>query len=628
MRTYLTCWNRELSLDKNTGKTDIGWSVICTFFVMTKQYITILISLFIFSYYSFAGLVLPNKEEASKIITQKDEFIRRLDDHNRSLIMKTTTAPSKEEFLDFIEQQTLNWKPTEKLMLGSFYKDIENQLSEMGIKKLLPDKIHIIKTTGREEFYMPYTRGNAIYLPDHLMYSKKSYLFKILAHEIYHIISRNNLEFRFKEYEKIGYFPLGKDVGELVDELLLINPDGLIHGFYTTANSNCSNETCIDGLINVVPILTTEKPSGRPFDLFEAELKLVVLDENFNPTDIIDPFKTNFMSGDNRFKPPFELVHPDEILAYQFEKKIKFNGEDCLHCIPVNLKEDTGIQFVEINGEVTYKGQEKEALSHFKNINNLLHDKINIPKNLILNLSPPGFGGGGGFIVDTARIFQAEYHPVITSHEYGHSILECNAEKASKFWDFHFWCKPGEGPSKCIEKLKKQNHGDSVNVKVVNEILKSQSLLGSQKTIDDWNRFQKSKTAMHELFADLLPSIYFKDGDIVVKSILQTASGDFDPGFETAPAFKRSFTHSHGYQGLDQTRTAYSATGPLRNFIWKTYQEKFPNDPSALVKIVIDIFVNDYEERSQDHKKWNLTWSNLNRRLIGKIQQKLGTLGV
>ncbi|HSH94913.1 MAG TPA: hypothetical protein VK968_12260, partial [Roseimicrobium sp.] len=69
----------------------------------------------------------------------------------------------------------------------------------------LPKKILFIKTTGDDEGAAAYTRSNAIIIPKHELMNSAGKNRKLICHELFHILSRENPALREKLYALIGF---------------------------------------------------------------------------------------------------------------------------------------------------------------------------------------------------------------------------------------------------------------------------------------------------------------------------------------------------------------------------------------------------------------------------------------
>ena len=142
--------------------------------------------------------------EASSILCTRDNFIKSLSPFDRSARMKTSQSVSEEKFLSFISQQSLEWTSQEKKKINNIIKSLNN--NNLLNKLNFPEKIYLIKTTGKEEGNAPYTRNaDSIVFPKSKLSATQKEIEKTVVHELFHILSSNNLELRDQAYSIIGF---------------------------------------------------------------------------------------------------------------------------------------------------------------------------------------------------------------------------------------------------------------------------------------------------------------------------------------------------------------------------------------------------------------------------------------
>ncbi|MEZ5024756.1 MAG: hypothetical protein R2728_16140, partial [Chitinophagales bacterium] len=144
-------------------------------------------------------------EEANKLLTQEDEYTNSWSQFDIDSRMQQQNS-SKEELFDFISKQTIAWTAEEKNEVLDIFKSIDAEISKQGYTIKFPDDIYFIKTTLEEEGGAEaYTRANYVVLKEKLLSQSKDQLKMIIIHELFHVLSRNNPEFRKELYELIGF---------------------------------------------------------------------------------------------------------------------------------------------------------------------------------------------------------------------------------------------------------------------------------------------------------------------------------------------------------------------------------------------------------------------------------------
>ena len=272
------------------------------------------------------AIAFATVDEGRKILTTRDDFVARLSPFDRAARVGTDKNVSEEEYFRFVSGNVLAWTPQDKAVVESAWSALEPKLDQMVLP--LPQKIVLIKTTGREEGGAEYTRANAIILTQTSVdASHRDSLEAILAHELFHVLSRANPELRDKLYAVIGFQPCGEIPfpAELVSRKLT-NPDA-------PKNDHCIRVQTSQGAVWAVPILFSktahyDASKGGPFfDYLEFKL-LVVQRTGTSPAaratyDVAHPvlLDVNQVSGfyEQVGRNTDYIIHPEEILADNFK---------------------------------------------------------------------------------------------------------------------------------------------------------------------------------------------------------------------------------------------------------------------------------------------------------------------
>ena len=192
-------------------------------------------------------IVLAGVEEAKKRLTMKDGFINSLSPFDRSARLKTDQKVSETEFLEYLANQVKPWTDDEKNRIRGIIESVSNQLRPFELK--FPQKILLIKTTGREEGGAAYCRPNAIVIPQNMLIQGNAGLQKLFTHELFHILTANNQKLKEALYGVIN-FKKCDDIKLPVKlhEIKITNPDGFNNDHYIEVQYGNS-------IIRVVPII-------------------------------------------------------------------------------------------------------------------------------------------------------------------------------------------------------------------------------------------------------------------------------------------------------------------------------------------------------------------------------------
>lgn len=268
-------------------------------------------------------LVFDTPSAARELLGKRDPFIERLSPFDRAARMKTNGPVDEATFLRFVADSVVEWKPADQDRIRAGFDLIREGLQKTGVP--LPPVIHFIQTTGREEGNAPYTRGNAIIVPSGTVRRPATQLTGMLAHEVFHILSRSNPTLRDRLYAAIGFEPCGevRHPATLADRRIT-NPDAPINAHAIEVN--------LDGeRVHGVPILFSTSPTydavrgGEFFAYLKFELLLVertpdgghrVLSDATGPRMVPIEKVTGFHEKIGRNTG--YILHPEEVLADNF----------------------------------------------------------------------------------------------------------------------------------------------------------------------------------------------------------------------------------------------------------------------------------------------------------------------
>ena len=269
---------------------------------------------------SFAGanVHFAASAEGRKLLTARDDFIRRLSEFDRSARMKVERRVTEDEFLEFVGRSTVAWSDDETSAIQRVLAAIQPAIARMRLS--LPPTIQFVKTTGAEEGNAAYTRGSAIILPRKELGKSAQELEKVICHELFHVVSRHNPELQEKLYGIIGFTKCDEvQLPPALASRKITNPDAPRNDHVIRVQVDGQTESA-------VPILLAKterydaKRGGEFFDYLQ--LKLLVLPHDRSPqvgesTRLVDIAEVSgFMEQVGRNTS--YIIHPEEILAENF----------------------------------------------------------------------------------------------------------------------------------------------------------------------------------------------------------------------------------------------------------------------------------------------------------------------
>jgi hypothetical protein len=237
--------------------------------------------------------------------------------------MKVDKPVSEDKFLAFVGNNVTDWTTEETQSVEAAVKKIQALLRDMPLS--FPATIQLIKTTGAEEGNAAYTRGTAIIIPKAELTKTQNDLAKLICHELFHVLSRQNPGLREELYRIIGFTQC--DDLEFPRELAarkITNPDAPRNDHFIrlgVGGKQCS----------AVPVLfsTTETYNvGRGGEFFAyLDFQFLVIEEGSLPhTKVVYENSAPKLAGPQAVSGFFEqigrntqyIIHPEEILADNF----------------------------------------------------------------------------------------------------------------------------------------------------------------------------------------------------------------------------------------------------------------------------------------------------------------------
>jgi hypothetical protein len=265
----------------------------------------------------------PTLDEAKQLLSAEDEFTASWSKFDIDGRMQKENS-TRQELLTFIASQVLEWTPGEMEKIKSVMSEIDNKISQKGFKLDYPPEILFIKTSGKEEGDASgYTRQNYIVIKDDFTSMPDSIMMHLFAHELFHVLSRQNNNFRQQMYNIIG-FKIMEPVGypETIKDLRLTNPDAIQTDSYIHLLKDSVKPPFMmvlyakekykgGGFFDYVQIGFLQlKESDKQVDYINGQPVIYTLDE-------VDNFYENVGSNTEY------IIHPEEIMADNFAFTIR-----------------------------------------------------------------------------------------------------------------------------------------------------------------------------------------------------------------------------------------------------------------------------------------------------------------
>lgn len=289
-------------------------------------------------------LVFLDKSAAEVQINKDaaDGFFQSLSIADMSIQLKKSDMPdsggeSKLLYQDLLRTEMEDFSDDEKKFMEDVFASAKSALDKIN-PKLLPRRIELIKTKANH--YGPdvyYTREDAIIVPNNI-FEKPSIeaQMPIMLHEIFHILSRYNKEFREKMYALIGFTRFEEQLilPKEISDRLLTNPDGVSREYAINLKDEKGKEQL------ALPLIMSTKDRFDPsmpvffsylsFDLFP--LVKITPNQVTLGLDISGGSALSIQHNADFFKQIKDntqyIIHPDEIMADNFMMAIIANRDN------------------------------------------------------------------------------------------------------------------------------------------------------------------------------------------------------------------------------------------------------------------------------------------------------------
>jgi hypothetical protein len=247
--------------------------------------------------------------EGQRFLGQQDEYTAEMSAFDRSARMKTEREVSAEEFLAFAAGAVRAWPEKDKRSAEAALRNVRPAVS-----RLLPSLkgiVYLVTTNGDDEAGAPYTRGSAMVLPAQALKSEPQMLRKIVAHELFHIFSRQHPHLHDALYASIGFKPCSVELPPALKQRRIANPDAPL-------SRHCIDVHAAGKPVQALPVLFAKAPKydtargGTFLDYLAFGLMLVQ-----EPPAVVGVKEVSGFFEQVGQNTQY-IIHPEEILADNF----------------------------------------------------------------------------------------------------------------------------------------------------------------------------------------------------------------------------------------------------------------------------------------------------------------------
>jgi hypothetical protein len=208
----------------------------------------------------------------------------------------------------------LSWREQDRLVLQPLLDDLEGVVARLSWR---PSKqILLVRAKADFEDGLPHTRANAIVLTDEFLQAPTPFLAMVLAHELFHILSRDDPALRERLYAAIGFRPCASvEIPAAIAKLRLSNPDAPEHRHSIAVRYRGRD---IDAM--PYPRLASETLDAKLGFRGQVRPAWLLVERRGQACEALEQAETSEMEGlfEQIGRNTRYLWHPEEILADNF----------------------------------------------------------------------------------------------------------------------------------------------------------------------------------------------------------------------------------------------------------------------------------------------------------------------
>ena len=206
------------------------------------------------TYFKFLGstVQLADSADAAATLSKPDAYSASHSTFDMQGRFQDQAQHSQKDYLQYAAKQVSTWPASDMETIKAGFEALARYAEANNLKLPMPDTIVFIRSTCKEEFGAGgYTRGDAI-----VINKEEGIVNSLIAHELFHVISRKSPVLRDKIYADIGFKKCNPiDMNAAIGELNITNPDCPVIEHYITIGGE-----------DMVLVLHSTKPfTGRHF---------------------------------------------------------------------------------------------------------------------------------------------------------------------------------------------------------------------------------------------------------------------------------------------------------------------------------------------------------------------------
>jgi len=155
--------------------------------------------------FGITRLRFASEREGREVLGADDEWVAATGDFYRRAMLGVTSPVSREKLRAFSADTVLPWSAALQARWIRAMTALAPRLRELGVP--LPPEVLLVNSNGRDSANAPYTRRHAIVIPAQGVPESGELDTFVLAHELFHVVSRRSPALATRLYALIGFEP-------------------------------------------------------------------------------------------------------------------------------------------------------------------------------------------------------------------------------------------------------------------------------------------------------------------------------------------------------------------------------------------------------------------------------------
>lgn len=178
-------------------------------------------------------VIFASKEKAAELLATEDTFTNILSRFDLASRLDRKN-PDEEELLRYAASQAREWDPKDVIRFKKILGEMDAHIRRQGYHLEFPGEIYFVLTTAKEEGgATAYTRENYVVFKEGFATKSDDELRRLIYHELFHILSRHNPDFRERMYKIIGFGVMENlPYPENLRDFRITNPDAPLNNAY------------------------------------------------------------------------------------------------------------------------------------------------------------------------------------------------------------------------------------------------------------------------------------------------------------------------------------------------------------------------------------------------------------